>query len=259
MRRRDLLDRLNTAFFEYMSRTPKNIRRVRELNRKIIENRGQNITGLILNSDIDIEPYLVLGAVQAIINDMKNDMLIPLTLFVGMYSLNRPEAFAKKTVHILNGYDLNNREKQARKYIKAFTNRTPPTLDRRVQNNLKRIEIRNKNAMFRDVEFDKLDEDTLMRKYNDKQRVQRALVTEMHEQAESTKTEQAKAFGVTHKVWITQRDKRVRDTAWHNSVDGMKVLIDDDFRAVGMTASHPGDIRLPVGERINCRCYLEFE
>jgi hypothetical protein len=179
---------------------------------------------------------------------------------MAMYSVNRPVLFAKKAVHIMSTErGLNAREKQAKQYIKTYTKSIPEPQARIMQDKIRRSEIRAKSEVFRDVEFDKMDEDVLMRKYNDKARVQRAIRTEAHEQAEAVKVEQAKTFGVTEKIWMTQRDNRVRDTGWHNAVDGMRVPIDGEFVAAGMRASHPGDIRLPIGERINCRCYLTYQ
>lgn len=101
-------------------------------------------------------------------------------------------------------------------------------------------------------------QDTLERRYASHTRAVRALRTEGHEILEKKKNEDAAAVGMKKKTWRTQRDDDVRDTAWHNNVADQEVNIYDDFKAAGMKANHPGDLRLPPGERINCRCYLEY-
>ncbi|MDD2286880.1 MAG: phage minor head protein [Paludibacter sp.] len=99
---------------------------------------------------------------------------------------------------------------------------------------------------------------TLEKRYASKVRSIRALRTEGHEILEKRKNEEAASVGMKKKIWRTQRDDDVRDTAWHDNVADQEVNIYDDFKAAGMKANHPGDIRLPPGERINCRCYLEY-
>jgi hypothetical protein len=98
----------------------------------------------------------------------------------------------------------------------------------------------------------------LEKKYASKVRSVRALRTEGHEILEKRKNEDAAGIGMKKKIWRTQRDADVRETTWHNIVADMEVPIYDDFKAAGMRANHPGDLRLPPGERINCRCYLEY-
>jgi len=99
----------------------------------------------------------------------------------------------------------------------------------------------------------------LEKRYASKVRSVRALRTEGHEILEKRKNEDAASVGMKKKIWRTQRDADVRETAWHNNVADMEVPIYDDFKAAGMRANHPGDLRLPPGERINCRCYLEYK
>jgi hypothetical protein len=89
-------------------------------------------------------------------------------------------------------------------------------------------------------------------------RAKRIVRTEMHLINETAKVERSKSRGYTHKQWRTQGDDRVRSTAWHDVIDGVKVEIDKSFEAIGLSADSPGDLSLPIEERINCRCYLVF-
>lgn len=61
------------------------------------------------------------------------------------------------------------------------------------------------------------------------------------------------------KMWLSQRDDRVRDS--HDRVDGQIVDLDADFRVPrddGGTdyGAHPGDSRMSAGNVINCRCVV---
>jgi hypothetical protein len=62
--------------------------------------------------------------------------------------------------------------------------------------------------------------------------------------------------GVKSKTWITARDGRVRDPT-HTDMEGKKVDLRTDFLVGdGFAASYPGDPRLPIKERIQCRCTI---
>jgi hypothetical protein len=60
------------------------------------------------------------------------------------------------------------------------------------------------------------------------------------------------AAGIAVKRWVSQRDGRVRPD--HVATDGQTVPVGQDFNVGGWPASAPGDPRLPIGERANCRC-----
>ena len=60
--------------------------------------------------------------------------------------------------------------------------------------------------------------------------------------------------GLAAKSWITQRDDRVRDS--HGAVDRDVVPAGEEFMVGGYPARFPGDPRLPIEQRINCRCIL---
>jgi len=63
-----------------------------------------------------------------------------------------------------------------------------------------------------------------------------------------------RAAGLAAKSWITQRDDRVRDS--HGAVDRDTVPAGETFMVGGFEARYPGDPKLPIAQRINCRCIL---
>jgi len=241
-------EEFNNAFYRYYSRLPKNIKRVRESNKRIIN--GEKPKDVV--KDIDITPYVILALV------LMPRPTKPILALMSMYTPKRPVLFAKKLVNIMNGYGLNKREKLAKSIldqaVKGVDYETKTLIAREIRKN----EIKVNSEIFKDVINNPEKKEEIIRKYNNEKRVIRAIDTEAHEQAEYTKTKVMESLGFKYKIWRTQGDRRVRDTAWHNSVANKKVPINSDFRANGMIASHPGDVRLPIGERINCRCYLEF-
>lgn len=64
--------------------------------------------------------------------------------------------------------------------------------------------------------------------------------------------------GVRYKVWLSQRDARVRDS--HKELDGEKVSIDSAFKVRSRKGlailRFPGDPQAPAEEVVNCRCYI---
>lgn len=57
------------------------------------------------------------------------------------------------------------------------------------------------------------------------------------------------------KVWVSSRDKRVRDT--HEGVDGVMIPINEEFSVGGDRMLHPGGGSL-AKENVNCRCTLSY-
>lgn len=78
--------------------------------------------------------------------------------------------------------------------------------------------------------------------------------TEMTAAVNAGLTEGMDAAGIAAKRWVSQRDGRVRRD--HIVADGQTVPVGQDFTIGGWPASYPGDPRLPIGERANCRCYV---
>lgn len=60
------------------------------------------------------------------------------------------------------------------------------------------------------------------------------------------------------KRWNTQRDSKVRKTAFHSGIDDQEVPIMGYFDVGGIQARYPADSMLPPFDRINCRCYMTF-
>ena len=65
-------------------------------------------------------------------------------------------------------------------------------------------------------------------------------------------------LGKGMKQWNTQRDSKVRKTAFHQTIDRQVVEINDTFKAGDFQARFPADTMLPDFDRYNCRCYLTY-
>ena len=57
------------------------------------------------------------------------------------------------------------------------------------------------------------------------------------------------------KVWITQRDGRVRSA--HVEADGQTVALEEPFKVDGELLRYPRDPAGSAGNTINCRCWVE--
>ena len=86
--------------------------------------------------------------------------------------------------------------------------------------------------------------------------VERVLRTEIHATNEQVKISLKSLEGYKFKIWHTEGDKRVRDS--HARVNNKKIKVDSYFVVGGVKGQYPGDPAFPVGERVNCRCYLTF-
>lgn len=71
--------------------------------------------------------------------------------------------------------------------------------------------------------------------------------------------EEAIADGATYKIWVTEKDNKVRET--HKAVSGKKVEIDEYFEVGGERLLYPRDeVNCDnLAEIANCRCHLTFE
>lgn len=58
--------------------------------------------------------------------------------------------------------------------------------------------------------------------------------------------------GAPGKEWLAEDDTRTRTS--HRAADGQVVPVGATFEIDGHAAQWPGDPRLPIGERANCRC-----
>jgi len=90
--------------------------------------------------------------------------------------------------------------------------------------------------------------------------VQRIAQTEMHRVQQEGRVdalEQAHEKGVQMvKVWVSTLDDRTRDS--HQSLDGQKVGMEEEFEIRGNKAKQPGGFGVPE-EDINCRCTVRAE
>lgn len=65
----------------------------------------------------------------------------------------------------------------------------------------------------------------------------------------------AKRGIIRGKVWVAKLDDVTRHT--HYEANGQEVDPSAEFTLGGFQCSYPGDPRLPIGERINCRCSVQ--
>lgn len=60
-----------------------------------------------------------------------------------------------------------------------------------------------------------------------------------------------------NKLWIATPGARTRDT--HAAANGQLAPMDGFFTVGGYPARYPGDVTLPVGEVVNCRCAIGYK
>lgn len=280
--KQQLIEQLNRAFEEKIQtkQKAKYAKYVRELTEKLVDKRPKNriemqkiIRAQKLDTKTATRMFTVLGSVSAsIMNPPKNlqekQKLEPLQQIMRAYSVTSPRTFADNVYNMTTGRNMSKKNEQFRpallSYYSGFTE-TIETADQQYQRALQRSQLESKSAIFEDFEDMRREripvtkqKTLLLEKYANPIRVQRLLETELHEQAERTKLEQSKFMQYTHKQWNTQRDERVRNTKFHQIVDKQRVPIDSNFKGGGEEADYPGDIGLPPGERINCRCYVTY-
>ena len=89
-------------------------------------------------------------------------------------------------------------------------------------------------------------------------RVERMSRTEAAIVLNHSEFETAKENGMTHKTWVTRKDKRVRES--HDHMEGMTIPIDAPFILSGVEMMFPCDTTNdpPAKEVVNCRCSLKF-
>jgi vacuolar-type H+-ATPase subunit H len=280
------VDQINDAFIQVLGKenSKQYEKYLKDINREMIANIDKltpdKVKSIIKGAEINIDDiallFLIQNAVLMIIDKKvprkKLDVsLLPILAIVGMYSLKRPKRFVEKIVKINKGVKLGTKEKEAQAIIEGFKRDNAKILTSarkiaRTQLDLSQLKSKTSRRMVRDMnkmleEKKSIDtiQKSLVRRYNKLSNVERMLDTELHAQSEFIRKEHSKAIGMTHKIWHTQGDSRVRETKFHNGVADKKVPIDSDFRAGGLRAEQPGDTRLPPSDRIRCRCYLTYE
>lgn len=283
---RNKVDQINDAFIEVLGKenSKQYEKYIREINQELIKNvdklTPEKVKSIIKNAKINIDDIALLFVIQNAIliivskkipRKKMDKSLLPIIAVLGIYSLKRPKRFVQKLVKINKGIGLNDNEKKAQAIIRGFKQdnekvlkdarrvaRTQLDLSRLKSKTSKRM-IRDMNELLKEKKSIKEIKNNLVRKYNKLSNVERALDTELHAQSEFVRKEHSKALGMTHKIWKTQQDSRVRETKFHTQVANKRVPIDSDFRAGGLRAEQPGDTQLPPSDRIRCRCYLIYE
>ena len=234
-------------------------------------------TPLTPNVDRTVIVALIQGGIMNVLNTKKNvtNDLMPIVALLKLFGTNNEMKLVQKVNKISKSIISGNTSsltrfelrgyKEVSKFIEA--NRTEiKSIKRGFQDELLKVNKLvksnlSKNLIDRlriaqDLKLTTKEIAKQFKKTNDYWRVKRVLDTEIHTLNEQVKVKQGKRLGFTHKTWRTQRDNKVRDTKFHTSVANKKVPLDSSFRAVGLEAQFPGDNSLPIGERINCRCYV---
>lgn len=286
-RRRKLIEEVNNAFIEFIRdyRGSRFTSYFKEINKKIIDDidnlTPNRVAQIVQETDINVDDVaifsLILGAITTILENKRLDKkqreaLAPIIIVAGAYSLSNPKRFVNNLYTSMKNPTSNTNKivkKQIDKYME-MNRQAIENIKREQVFMLKQSQMKAKLSQSRDM-IQEMSEMTaqgkpiemqkhwLQRKYNGNKVIKRALDTETHSALEKGKEVQARADGFETKVWKTQGDDRVRSTRWHNHVRNMEIGINEDFRLGNMIATAPGDERLPVGERINCRCYLIFK
>lgn len=277
-----LIEKLNEEFEAVVSKNQRGKygSYIRSINDAIVTELPQDkkairaiVARFTIRLDTSIKLFTLLAGVSQVIlgniTPQNRVLLKPLEALTKAYDPKRPKSFAKAMYQMTTGRGVSKRQTRFRplmlSYYGGFTENIE-SLEKQAQRALQRTQVESASLVFKDLEtlrearvpITQIKKE-LTAKYNDPKRVRRALDTELHEQAERVKLEQSKFMGYAKKRWNTAGDERVRRTRFHNAVAGNTVPIESDFRAGGLTADYPGDTKLPVGERINCRCYVTYE
>jgi len=280
--KRELVEQLNTEFEKLLAKKEraKYGKYIRETSEKIIDKRPKNrieMQKIIRQQKLDTmtatKMFNVLANTTALIMNPPKDLeqqkkLQPLQQIMRAYSVTSPRTFANSVYQMTTGRNMSQKNERFRpamlSYYDGFTENIE-TADQQYQRALERSTLEAESAIFKDFEDLRRErvpiakqKTLLLEKYGSPVRVQRILETELHEQSERTKLETSKFMQYTHKEWNTQRDERVRVTKFHTIVDRKRIPIDSNFKGGGHEAEYPGDIKLPPGERINCRCYIVY-
>jgi hypothetical protein len=284
--RRKLIEEVNNAFIEFIRdyRDSRFTSYFKEINKKIIadiENLTPNrVAQIVQETDLNVEDIAIysalLGAITTILenkrlNKKQRENLAPILIVAGAYSLSNPKRFVNNVQKSLSN-PTSKTQKLVRNNIDKYIEANRVAVDRIKIEQVKMLkdsQLKAKIAQSQDMIKEmsemtlqgkpiEMQKNWLQRKYNGSKTINRVIDTEVHSALEKGKEIQAVADGFEFKTWKTQGDDRVRSTRWHNHVRNMKIGINEEFRLGNMIATAPGDERLPVGERINCRCYLIF-
>lgn len=280
--KRDIIDAMNEAFQEEVKNNQmrKYKRKFRKLVNDILTQRPttrRQLVALIRKHQINIRDHVlmftVLNTVTSIIasrpTGTDRQLTAGMETIMGQFNILKPKKFARSIWNMIKGNKKQTKKEQRFRpillsYYDNFTENIEST-EQQMERTLLRGRLETVNDLFADMEAlreQRLSaaeiKKQLLAKYNDPYRINRALDTELHEQAERTKMEQSKFMGYKYKQWNTQNDERVRRTRFHDQAAKKRVPIDQAWTVGNITADYPGDIRLPAGERIFCRCYVTY-
>lgn len=280
-----LIDAINEAFQEQVKAgTIKKYRRsFRKLTEEMITKRPRTrreIYNLMIKHRIDLRDnvlmFNVLNTVTSLVarqpRGKAKELSAGMSEIMRGFNILKPKTFARSVWKMIKGSRTQTeKEKRFRpillSYYDNFTENIEDTV-KQSERALLRTRLETMNDLFADIE--ELRErrinprqlkKELLERYADPFRVNRALDTELHEQAERTKMEQSKFMGFSHKQWNTQGDERVRRTQFHDTVkktNARRIPIEASWKVGSIVADYPGDIRLPPKERIFCRCYITY-
>lgn len=278
------IEQINDAFIEVLKKrySDKYVKYIKQIQRELVANietlTQAKVKAIIRNAKINIDDVVTLLMIQSAVlmtlNKPKKQVdenLIPILGIVGLYSLKKPKLFVEKMVSIVDGVVVTAKDKAVKGFIVDYTKTNEQILTEarglaRSKLDMSIIESNKANDIVKDFYAQAKDNKPfadikrdLLKKYDKASNVERVLDTELHRQSEYLKELHAKSVGYTHKIWRTQRDSKVRDTAFHTNVANKRVPIDGVFRAGGLKADYPGDTNLPPSDSIHCRCYLEYE
>lgn len=214
-----------------------------------------------------ISNYLASGITDLIQNNVTNQTRVlldrsPLTTAMNVYNASRavaddkiPEPLETIAVYLLSsGFQRFKQEalQQIDRDEKFFSNNVINDLTGDIrfanQNNLEVADYLDSKWIKKKVE----------QPYNwTEARVRRLVDTQVHSNAELAKRVHAEQQGYTKKMWVTQRDSKVRTS--HNRVNGTTIGINEMFQLDGGMARYPSDRDLPPRERMNCRCFLVYK
>lgn len=280
-----LIDAINEAFQDQVKKgiMKKYRKSYRRLAEDMITTRPQtrrDIYNLMIKHKINLRDnvlmFNVLNTVTSLIarqpRGKAKDLSTGIAEIMRGFNILKPKRFARSVWKMIKGSRTQtNKEKRFRPILLSYYDDYTENIEDNVKQSeraLLRTQLETMNDLFRDIE--ELREQrvnprqlkkALMEKYTDPFRINRALDTELHEQAERTKMEQSKFMGFTHKQWNTQGDERVRRTQFHETIkkpNNRRIPIDASWKVGSIVADYPGDIRLPPKERIFCRCYVTY-
>lgn len=284
-----LVDAINDAFIEIIAqeKNKEYSKYLKAINREIVANidtiTSEKIKEIVNSQKINIKDtvllFTVLNAITVILNNKRltrkeKKEFEPILAVMAIYSIRKPKQFVTRLIKINKGLGLTDKEKKVKKILNKYYKQNEKAIMKSIKQSTTELQRSNRkyaNNITKRIRRDikkgaiqqkpkKLIEYEIKMKYQVKTSViDRNLNTELHAQAETVKLEMSKEAGFTHKTWKQRSRPSHRKTCFHKKVVNKRIPIESDFRGCGLKASRPADPRLPVGERVNCECYLVYD